>query len=184
MKKLDLSVIVASLCLLSALPAEAARHNNSDTVVVSHSSSDRGAGRYGLGFTTFQTGNDNLGFSALFDLTSANSIQLFFGVSGTSPFGIGFGGAFKSTVIGNQNSGIHIGAGVDIGSTGNFYAAFGPLAGVHFSLPNLREIGVSLDGGAFFSITTVGNALGSTTNFSFGLHPLSPALGLSIHYFL
>jgi hypothetical protein len=139
-----------------------------------------GSKRLGLGFQTLSAGNPAL--SAMMDVGPSSSLQLLVGINNTHGyFGFDAGGVFRSALMGTANAGVHGGAdlvlGTVAGTTGGsaFAIAFGPLAGVHFTVPNLSSLLVTLDGGAQFAF--------NDGNFDFSLGGLSPALGLGVHYF-
>jgi hypothetical protein len=137
-------------------------------------------GRMGLGLTTLNMIGTSPAFSAWMELNPSDSVQGFVGIPSTSPFQFGVGGGYRHIISGTQATGLHVGGGLNFGTIQQranepFFFAISALAGLHFGLPNLKEIGASLDGGANFTVID--------GNFNFSLTGLSPSLGLSIHYF-
>lgn len=142
--------------------------------------------RLGLGLSTISVGNASSAFSIWGDIDTKKSFQGLFAIGSTDPFQFGVGGALRFTVSGNQATGFHLGGGLNLGSIANpnaaatgsataFYIVIQPLAGIHFSLPSLSNIQLSLDGGPSFQVVD--------GDFQLGIGGLSSALGLSVHYF-
>lgn len=120
--------------------------------------------------------------TGVYQLSQENLIQAFFAMDSTSPLGrFNLAGLFKHGLYGNEDIGIHVGAGAGIGNapspkTGQGSVAFTlvGIAGLHFPVPGAPRINVHLDGGPQLAIID-GNA-------NFAIKALSPALGLSVFY--
>jgi hypothetical protein len=188
--KFTASLLLGSVVFIGALtaPADAAPRSKSSREVVTTTSAAPEYGsskRFGLGLQTLDGAS---ALSGLLELSPQSSLQLLAYVAGTSPsFQFGVGGIYRSTVVGGTNAGLHFGAGAILGTvagaaaaiggaSSKFFIDLGPVAGVHFTLPNLSAVMVSLDGAALLQVRD------SSTNFTIG--GLSPAMGLSIHYFM
>jgi len=125
----------------------------------------------GMSDTTIVSGGQSL--SALFS-TSSDWIQVLAGVHQTKGnFDFSVGGMYKFTVIGNRNTGFHVGPGFTIGTFGGQFAftVFGAL-GAHFTL--FEHLMLSIDGGPMYVHTDAAK--------NFRMKPIGDTLGLSIHY--
>ena len=151
----------------------------------SESRSSAGEGETALGASTdFVLGASGVPtLTAVFDISSQEMVQVFLGVGGTSGvFQIGLGGLFKHTVTGSKALGLHIGGGFAYANISNGVGGsnsaitFAGVAGVHARFPGLERLALHFDAGPEVTIAN------SVTNFTLGA--LSPALGLSIVYYL
>lgn len=148
------STLITILCLL-ALPVNA-------------------ESRIGLGY--FDSDNlsrqgDNL--SALYSVNE-DWAQAFFGIYHTNDsFSFSIGGAYKFTVMGDKNAGLHIGPGLAMGTVNDkfLFSAYG-LAGFHYAI--LDRLMVSVDGGPILNLVD--------DEVDFSLQPAGNLLGLSVHY--
>ena len=132
----------------------------------------------GVGAVSKLTGTDTA-LVAQFDFSSANSVQAFAGIGGTSPFSFGLGGLFKRTIKTFSLGGFHLGGGLGLGSGQTlkgsaFFFSVAAIGGFHFSLPGVDRIQISVDAGPVL------NVLDGTANLTLG--GLSSALGLSLVY--
>jgi len=138
--------------------------------------------RQGFGFASFSNlGGSSTALSTWLDLDSGISIQGLFAIGSTSPFEFGIGGMVRKIMHGNEETGLHLGGGLHLGTssiTGSskFYISVVPVGGFHFLFPGTKSIGFSFDGGPVFEVRN--------STFNFSTVALSPLLGLSIHYFL
>lgn len=147
------------------------------------------ARNFGIGFATF--GSNIPGPSALPAISGwihfdpKNSLQIVWGVNGTSPFTFGMGGVFRHAVVLNGGAAFHVGVGMNVGtvrataaalatgSTTSFFFNLFPLMGFRLGLGN-APIELSFDGGPILALTPTAD---------FGFSPLSAIGGASIHFF-
>ncbi len=140
----------------------------------------------GIGFSTLGVPGDGGSLSGWLQFSERHSLQVIAAIGSTGPvFEFETGGLYRYTLTGNQATGFHVGGGVLLGTFGTlnatggtesaFFIGFGPLAGIHFQIPGLNSIGLSLDGGANFLI--------ADGELNFSIKNLTSALGLSVHYF-
>ena len=150
---------------------------------------------FGIGIMTgglypFVTPAGTISGSALaaeFNVSSADNIQPFMGIESTNNFTWQLGAIYRHTLLHTENSGFHLGGTVALGTNANaaptqgnpqahvaFNAAFGPVAGFHFSVPSVSNIVFFFDGGMLISIND------GTANFA--MQGLSPTLGLTVAY--
>jgi hypothetical protein len=187
MNKITLSILALGLSFCVASSSSAAdRAKGSSAFGSTPSGFATTSKRVALGFTTAGVltipGANTTALSGWFELSPSTSLQTTFGIAGTSPFQFGVGGYFRSRVSGNESAGFHVGGGLNLGSFSqgavgtDFYVVISPLAGMHFNVPSISNIFLTLDGGVNFRI--IGG------NFDVAVQNTSPALGLSIHYIL
>ena len=147
--------------------------------------SSRGAGNFGLGFSTIQATvpGGTSAITATIDLSRVDALQAFFSIPQTSPFNIGAAVLYKRTIAESRGAGFHIGGGLGMGNINTGFGSafamnFSAVGGFHFEMPGIPHISVHLDGGPTFNLITTSPS--TTTNFQ--IAALSPALGASILY--
>lgn len=156
-----------------------------DTVTSTQSAAS--TGEYGLGMGLSTARNLTFTETALtgwMDLGDGNAIQAFAALGGIDPFVFGVGGLFKRTVLGSEQSGLHLGGGLGIGTvagvgatggaTSNFAFALNGIAGFHFIVPNTERMLISLDGGPAMTIID--------DNIDVTMGAIGSLLGLSVIY--
>lgn len=127
----------------------------------------------GLGFADTSTIAGGQSLSALFNVND-NWIQGFLGVHQTKGnFDFAVGGGYKLTVIGNRNTGFHVGPMASIGTFGGDFAfTIMAGAGAHFTL--FDKMMLSFDGGPMYVHTQAAK--------NFRMKPMGELLGMSVHY--
>ncbi|MGZ3688706.1 MAG: hypothetical protein ACXWP5_14610 [Bdellovibrionota bacterium] len=182
------TLLISTLAVLFVIsPASAAQKEHSATHYASPSSDEESSLKWGLGLATPHPCSVlTPAITGMIDIGAGNVVQMFFGVGGTSPFSMGAGGAFKHTILGHDNLGLHVGGGFGLGALpgglGSVFAAdIAGLAGFHAELPGLAHIQFQFDAGPQFLVTSGGIAA-TGAGFNFSLGPVSAALGLSVLY--
>ncbi len=139
---------------------------------------------FSLGITSLGGG----AISGMMDMGAHQTVQAYLGIPGTSgAFRSVLGGLYRITLTGPRAHGLHVGGGMELGTTGvpkystsgvsystAFFINLLPAVGIHFSFPGLEALTFSLDGGPQLRITD------GSANFLIG--PLSGLLGASVHY--
>jgi hypothetical protein len=184
--------VVVALCAFamasSAFAAEktkakaSTRSSEESVSTRSESSPSMSDKRWGLGFQTFNSfGGSNTALSAIFDVSPNGTLQPFFTIGSTSPFNFGMGAFYRHTLAGGHNLGFHAGGGLGFGSVnagglagGKFFLVFNGMGGFHFTVPEVRNVVITLDGGPILQIVD--------GNTDFSIRGLSSAMGFGIHY--
>ncbi len=179
---LTLSVASQAKTVKASAQPSTSRGTSSEAVTTSG-----GHSRVGLGFATYGGALTAPGsLSAWIDFNSTNSIQIFTSIGSSSPFTFGIGAAYRYTLLGAQDDGMHIGIGFNLGTAAGaaaaaaagttFFMQIVPVAGFHFSLGgHVNNIQLSFDGGPSFMVTP--------SPFQLTMGALSAHFGAAIHYF-
>ena len=130
----------------------------------------------GFGFTTVG-GTNAPALSTLIEINGRHTVQVQFGIDGTSPsFGFNAGAGYHYTAAGDNMAGFHLGGAFTVGTAvanGAFVANILPNVGFHYRVSNTPVL-LSLDGGPIVQIA------GGSANF--GLSANSQLFGFSAHY--
>ena len=164
--------------------------------------------KIGLGMTTLSALSSSTypSLSALFDFSGGNTLQTLFSIGYQGGFSMGLGGIFRHDLKVSGDSGFHVGggllmslsqssaaagglaalfaaaaaAGAGGGSTLTFGLTAQGLGGFHVAVPGTGgALQASFDAGLNLMLS-----ISSAVGFGFNIGGLSPALGLSLHYFL
>ncbi len=212
MNKKFLSVGVAMFLAVqlgvTAQARETKRAPSVDHVSTSSSSSKTQVtmNKIGLGMTTLSAISSATypSLSALFDFGAGNTLQTIFSIGYIGGFSMGLGGIFRHDLKVSGDSGFHVGGGLLMsltqgsaaaGGLAAILAAYAAAAGgssVTFGLTGQGTAGFHVavpgTGGALMASFDAGVnlmlSIGSSVGFGFNIGGLSPALGLSLHYFL
>lgn len=131
----------------------------------------------GLASATNTVKGANPALSFMIPLSEMGGLQGYFNIASSSPFNFGLGAHYKHSVLGDLRKGMHLGAGLGMGtfasgvSTTDFYLNINFLGGFHFHI--IDRILISADGGLTI-------ATGGGTQVSLGA--LSALWGISILY--
>lgn len=115
-------------------------------------------------------------FTGTFGLSKKAMVQAYFITMSSDPMTYSIGGAYKYTLKGNNEKGLHVGGGLGLGTLGTdqSFSNFGGLVGFHFTVA--KKVRVHLDGG----ITIKNPPGGGDSQFVIGGH--SALFGLSLLY--
>lgn len=113
--------------------------------------------------------------SGVLGLADKLALQLYSGISNTSPFNFAVGSVIKYSVAGDNNKGFHLGGGFGLGLTGateTFFINFIADAGFHFHI--IDNVYVAVDGGLTMRVPTGGAnkvtvELGGNSPWLFGM---------------
>lgn len=178
------------LALTFAVPSHArTKASAAPATTRSTASGDTAHTRVGVGFATYGgAGGAGVAAPALsvwWDLASVHSLQFTGAIGSSNPFTFGVGAAYRYTAMGTQETGFHVGLGINLGTAlaagggggaaTAFFLNIVPGGGFHFSLGGaVSNISLSFDGGVILAVTP---------GFQLAMGPLGTFGGGAIHYF-
>ncbi|MBY0369478.1 hypothetical protein K2X33_02255 [bacterium] len=129
----------------------------------------------GAAIDGLHSGNSTVpAFTAMFLLSDKTSLQTYLSMPSVTPtFKIGGGANLKYAIVGDVLRGLHFGAGVGLGTNGNFFINVAPILGIHFEL--VDRVIVSLESGVGLFIQPSG-----TPTVDVQVGGFSPNFGASI----
>jgi len=140
--------------------------------------------RFGFGVSTLHNTSPT-GFSTsltgILEINDLNMIQFTLNFPSVSPFQMGFGGYFKRTLSGNENTGFHLGGGltmnvVNAGLGSTFGLGIPVIVGLHTTIAD--HVAFHFDAGPAVALTF---PAGGTT-FDLAAGAMSALLGASVVY--
>ncbi|MCM0604989.1 MAG: hypothetical protein KA715_02760 [Xanthomonadaceae bacterium] len=189
MKNLNTLFLALTLISTPAFAKSTGSSRTIDTATYTRSAPQSGGHSFALGLTTFSSFGGSGGLSALIPV-GQNSIQTTLVLGTSGGFSIIGSGLYKATVVGNSDTGFHLGGGLGFGvassaatTIGGFTVAAGGTSftlllsgvlGIHHELV-ANKIQVSFDAGPVITVLPA---------FAFSIAPFSTLAGFSVHYFI